>query len=128
MQQSFPQHLQNKENMLNNSSVNKSTCFKSIADLFDQKCPSTNKKSTKKVKNNEPSPNLLEKSSISQKITIKDLCPEEKQKIGDLIQKLAKEKQEKDELIKKFEQEKSELKNSILNLTKNHEVLFLMKK
>ncbi len=40
------------------------------------------------------------------KITIKDLCPEEKGKIGELLKKLAKEKEEKENLLKTVEEEK----------------------
>lgn len=50
------------------------------------------------------------------KITIKDLCPEEKGKIGELLKKLAKEKEEKESLLKTVEEEKrkSEQMESIL--------------
>ncbi len=40
------------------------------------------------------------------KITIKDLCPEEKGKIGELLKKLAIEKEEKENLLKAVEDEK----------------------
>lgn len=43
------------------------------------------------------------------KITIKDLCPEDKGKIGELLKKLAIEKEEKENLEKNFFEER--LKN-----------------
>jgi len=45
-------------------------------------------------------------NELKKKITIKDLCPEEKGKIGELLKKLAKEKEEKEQLLKAVEEEK----------------------
>jgi len=44
--------------------------------------------------------------SLSKKITIKDLCPEEKLKIGELLKKLAEEKEAKEKLSREIEEEK----------------------
>lgn len=40
------------------------------------------------------------------KITIRDLCPDEKAKIGELIKKLSRENEEKEKLQKQIEEEK----------------------
>ncbi len=42
----------------------------------------------------------------NKKVTIKDLCPEDKGKIGELLKKLAQEKEEKESLLKTVEDEK----------------------
>ena len=52
-------------------------------------------------------------NSESKKITIKDLCPEEKGKIGELLKKLAKEKEEKELLLKTADEDKKNYENKI---------------
>lgn len=106
----------NKENKGLNSSLNKS--FKSVAELLDTRSFKSGITSVKATPSKD-----TDTPSKSSRVTIKDLCPEEKQKIGDLIQKLAQEKKEKTELVEKFKQEKQELRNSISALSKNHQVL-----
>jgi len=111
----------NKENKGLNTHLNKS--FKSVAELLDTRNFRVSMSSVKTIQSKDTdTPNKMNKMN---KITIKDLCPEDKQKIGDLIQKLAQEKREKTELIEKFKQEKQELRDSISTLTRNHQVLVL---
>ena len=50
--------------------------------------------------------NSKNSDSLSKKITIKDLCPEEKLKIGELLKKLAEEKEAKEKLSREIEEEK----------------------
>jgi hypothetical protein len=59
----------------------------------------------------------------NKKITIRDLCPEEKQKIGELLKKLAEEKEEKEKLIKISKDDKKHYENTIENLIKEKEYL-----
>ena len=42
----------------------------------------------------------------TKKITIKDLCPEDKKKIGDLLKKLSNETEEKEKLRQMLEEDK----------------------
>ncbi len=56
--------------------------------------------------------------SIEKKLTIKDLCPEEKAKIGDLLRKLAEEKEEKEKILKSAEEEKKLYESKIDSLIK----------
>ena len=56
--------------------------------------------------------------SVEKNLTIKDLCPEEKAKIGDLLRKLAEEKEEKEKILKSVEEEKKLYESRIDNLIK----------
>ncbi len=51
------------------------------------------------------------------KITLKDLCPDDKAKIGELIKKLAAEKKEKEELLSLMEERQREFEQSIGAIT-----------
>jgi len=52
---------------------------------------------------------------------LQDLCPEDKQKIGELIKKLASEKDEKERLRKELEEKEKHYKSLINNLAKENE-------
>jgi len=52
---------------------------------------------------------------------LQDLCPEDKQKIGELIKKLASEKDEKEKLRRELEQRENHYKGLINNLAKENE-------
>lgn len=63
------------------------------------------------------------------KITIKDLCPEEKARIGELIKKLAEEKEEKENLRIKLENEKKDYESRIESIVKeNNSVIVIILK
>ena len=55
--------------------------------------------------------------------TLKDLCPEEKKKIGDLIQRLAQERLEKESLEKKLTESETRYENSIKKIKAEKERL-----
>jgi hypothetical protein len=61
----------------------------------------------------------LTSSILDKKITIKDLCPEEKAKIGELLKKLADEKEEKEKLRQLAEEDKKLYKSKIDSLVKD---------
>ena len=54
------------------------------------------------------------------KVTIKDLCQEDKAKIGELIKKLAQEKEEKENLKVKLETEKKQYESRIEQISKEN--------
>ena len=56
--------------------------------------------------------------------TLKDLCPEDKAKIGELIKKLAQEKEDKEGLSKEIDDAKRNYESIIYNLqSTNHQIL-----
>jgi hypothetical protein len=57
-------------------------------------------------------------SNSDKKLTIKDLCPEEKAKIGELLKKLAEEKAEKENILKQAEEERQLYESRIDSLVK----------
>lgn len=61
---------------------------------------------------------LSNKSDDLKKITIRDLCAEEKLKIGELLKKLAEEKEAKLKLQKEIEEEKKKYENKLETITK----------
>ena len=62
----------------------------------------------------------LEQSNneTDKKVTLKDLCAEDKAKIGELLKKLAEEKEEKENLKSKYENEKKEYESKIDSMIK----------
>lgn len=82
-------------NAINDKNINNNTKLMSYENPFQESI-------NRNVLNSE----VLENFSNQKKITIKDLCPEEKGKIGELLKKLAKEKEEKELLAKIVEDEK----------------------
>ena len=62
--------------------------------------------------------NSKNSDSLSKKITIKDLCPEEKLKIGELLKKLAEEKEAKEKLSREIEEEKRNYLMKLESLSK----------
>lgn len=60
-------------------------------------------------------------SSSTGGVRLQDLCPEDKQKIGELIKKLAEEKEEKEKLKKQLETKDVHYQGLIENLTKENE-------
>lgn len=68
------------------------------------------------------SSNILSLSD-NKKVTIRDLCPEEKAKIGDLLRKLADENQEKERLKQIMEEDKKNYENKIDTILKEKEYL-----
>jgi hypothetical protein len=56
--------------------------------------------------------------SLSKKITIKDLCPEEKLKIGELLKKLSEEKESKEKLAREIEEEKRKYEKKLESINK----------
>jgi hypothetical protein len=67
--------------------------------------------------------NLLnsENSIINdKKITIKDLCPEEKARIGELLKKLAQEKEENENLKIKLENDKKDYETKLESIIKDN--------
>lgn len=61
--------------------------------------------------------------NVDKKITIRDLCPEEKQKIGELLKKLAEEKEEKEKLMKVIDDDKKVYESKIDSILKEKEHL-----
>ena len=57
-----------------------------------------------------------------QNARLKDLCAEDKGKIGDLIKRLAEEKKTKEQIIQEYEQDKKKLTQSISQLKLNANV------
>ena len=57
-------------------------------------------------------------SNFEKKLTIKDLCPEEKAKIGELLKKLAEEKAEKENILKQAEEDKKLYESRIDSIIK----------
>lgn len=74
---------------------------------------------------NNPPPHGLSHSqsvtSVVGGVRLQDLCLEDKQKIGELIKKLANEKDEKERLRKELEERENQYKNMIENLTKEND-------
>lgn len=69
-------------------------------------------------------------SSISKEkplnnVTLKDLCPEDKAKIGELVKKFALEKKEKEELLVKLEEKQRFFEESIKEIRKENEQVAL---
>ena len=60
------------------------------------------------------------------KITIKELCPEEKKKIGDLVRRLAQEKKSNEQMQNKFEKDNEDLRSSLSNLTMHNNVRYMI--
>ncbi len=129
------QQQANKENVALNSSGK----YSSVAELLDTSERLNPKRLKQKMltsakkppcKKPHDTPKSQDKCNCScdsdgvhgSKVTIKDLCPEEKQKIGDLMRKLAQEKQEKEQMQRQFDREKKELRDSIQKLSQNHQV------
>lgn len=56
---------------------------------------------------------LFDVSNENNKVTLKDLCAEDKAKIGELIKKLAAEKQEKEDLLRLMEERQREYEQSL---------------
>ena len=83
----------------------------------------TNSNKHKVASNNKQ---LLKSASKNKntKITLKDLCQEEKWKIGRLMKKLAQRDREKEKLINEFNKERRELCDSIIYLKDHEKVLF----
>jgi len=52
---------------------------------------------------------------------LQDLCPEDKQKIGELIKKLAQEKEEKEKLRKELEEKEKNYQDMVENLAKEND-------
>jgi hypothetical protein len=88
-----------------------------------------NKEMTKSPENQMQQTNVENDSLINslsldkKKITIRDLCPEEKQKIGELLKKLAEEKEEKEKLMKVIDDEKKIYESKIDSILKEKENL-----
>jgi hypothetical protein len=61
---------------------------------------------------------FLVKTPFDKKITIKDLCAEEKAKIGELLKKLSEEKEEKEKLMTLAKEERRTYEDKIEKLTK----------
>ena len=57
--------------------------------------------------------NLFDVSNENNRVTLKDLCAEDKAKIGELIKKLAGEKQEKEDLLRLMEERQREYEQSL---------------
>ena len=118
----------NKENRRLNTSVG----FKSVVELLDATDKLDPKRLKQKVASAAKEKKKVPCSGLSQKqggeedaekrITLKDLCPEEKQTIGDLMKNLAQEKKEKEDIVRKFDKERKELRDSIKVISKNHQV------
>ena len=66
----------------------------------------------KKMNNNSD----LNTSKQNQSIKIKDLCPEEKRKIGELLKKLSNETEEKEKLQNMLQEDKKLYEEKIKNL------------
>jgi len=82
--------------------------------------------SKKPLKNQRKSSFSKEKVASSPNlITLKDLCPEDKAKIGELIKKFAEEKQEKEELLKKLEEKQRFIEVSMNEIRKENEQVAL---
>jgi hypothetical protein len=64
-------------------------------------------------------------SNSEKKLTIKDLCPEEKVKIGDLLKKLAEEKAEKENILKQADEEKKLYESRIDSLVKEKYIFII---
>jgi hypothetical protein len=62
-------------------------------------------------------------SENKNKITIRDLCPEEKLKIGELLKRLAQEQEEKENIQKTLEEDKRNLENKINSILQEREIL-----
>jgi len=71
--------------------------------------------------NQEPVNSLSQSSGTMSAARLQDLCPEDKQKIGELIKKLAQEKEEKEKLRKELEQKEVNYKSMVENLAKEND-------
>ena len=95
--------------------------------------PENNKQIAKKpenfkktLKNQRKTSNSREREIIpSNAATLKDLCPEDKAKIGELIKKLAEEKQEKEELLRKLEEKHKIFESSMKEIRRENEQVAL---
>jgi hypothetical protein len=119
------------ENSINiNDVLYKLIKFKSILKLSFRVIILQNNKNTSALSSSHSLNNSLTNSNsasfntnpdnsvIAKKITIKDLCPEEKAKIGELLKKLADEKDEKEKLKQMVEEEKRLYESQIDDLRK----------
>ena len=83
----------------------------------------------KTIKNQRKPSNSREKEKemtlSSNSATLKDLCPEDKAKIGELIKKLAEEKGEKEQLLKKLEEKQTIFENSMKEIRRENEQVAL---
>jgi hypothetical protein len=62
-----------------------------------------------------------EERSLSKGVTLKDLCPEDKAKIGDLVKKLASQTKETKETTSRFERSLSEAKLQLRSVQEQHQ-------
>lgn len=83
----------------------------------------------KTLKNHRKPSNSREKEKettpTSNAATLKDLCPEDKAKIGELIKKLAEEKGEKEQLLRKLEEKQTIFENSMKEIRRENEQVAL---
>lgn len=74
--------------------------------------------------NSDPGNNFQQTGTLSATMSaarLQDLCPEDKQKIGELIKKLAQEKEEKEKLRKELEEKEKNYQDMVENLAKEND-------
>ena len=83
----------------------------------------SNSSSEKKIPKHPDSNKKLLKNQLNYKenITLKDLCVEDKAKIGELVKKFADEKREKEELLQKLEEKQKFFEESMKEIRKENE-------
>jgi hypothetical protein len=94
-----------------------------ISNKVRQVTPSSKSESRKTLRSPSPSRKPLSANNKSpanstSKVTLKDLCPEDKEKIGQLMNKLAVEKTQREEIEKKATEERSQLEKKLKKLKK----------
>jgi hypothetical protein len=57
------------------------------------------------------------------KVTIRDLCPEDKAKIGELIKRLAEEKENKEKVVKDLKEKVKKYRKTVVNIKKYSETV-----
>lgn len=71
--------------------------------------------------NPEPVHPLQQSAGTMSAARLQDLCPEDKQKIGELIKKLAQEKEEKEKLRRELEDKEKNYQGMVENLAKEND-------
>lgn len=94
-----------------------------ISNRVRQITPLSKSESKKTIRSPSPSRKPLSTNNKSpanstSKVTLKDLCPEDKEKIGQLMNKLAIEKTQREEIEKKATEERSQLEKKLKKLKK----------
>ncbi|XP_077104781.1 protein hinderin isoform X2 [Siphateles boraxobius] len=96
----------------------------------DRKLPSTVAKSTTTTPAPEPDPppftsaqNLFSAAQAKSKPSLKDLCPEDKRRIANLIQELARVSEEKEESVQKLKDEQETFEKQIIQLEQQNQLI-----